>query len=129
MPADFVNFPWPGTGIIGVLDAKGVVTFAITATKDSPVRGTELFTQMMKHFGDDALAIQAVWRIGFQGTQSINIDKVNELTASGMPLDEAIHHTWTVTRAKKLGFDKVFLLGLPTGVPGAYLKMDVLIEK
>jgi hypothetical protein len=129
MPAEFARFPWSGTGIHGILDAKGVVTFAITATKESPVRGTELFNSMMQHFGEEAVAIEGVWRIGFQGSQSINIDRVNELTALGVPLEEAILQTWTVTRAMKLGFDKVSLLGLPTGVPGAYVKIDVLLEK
>jgi hypothetical protein len=54
---------------------------------------------------------------------------VNELTAAGMSLDEAVLQAWTVTRARKLGFTRVRILGCPKGVPGAYTEVDVLMEE
>ncbi len=116
-------------GILGSIDEQGIVTFFVAAGENSSIRGTELFNRMMQYFGDDVRAIHGVWRIGSQGNPSVNIDKVNELTSAGRPLLEALKKTWTVTRASKLGFGEVRLLGEPVGLPGAYTKIDVLIEK
>jgi hypothetical protein len=77
------------------LDKNGVVTFAIQVARDSPVRGTELFRRMMLAFGDDAKAIEGVWRKS--NRPSINIDKVNELTQQGIGLEDAVRQGWTVT--------------------------------
>jgi len=81
---------------------------------------------MMLAFGDDAKAIHGVWRKGT--SPSINIDKVNELTAQGMLLEDAVLQAWTVTRARKLGFDKVRVID-HEGSQRAYRKIDVMIEK
>jgi hypothetical protein len=118
-----------GKGILGELDEHGVVTFAVEAGEGSSLRGTELFNCMMRHFGDGVRAVQGVWRKGPQGKPSTNIDKVNELTGAGVPLEEAILQAWTVTRAKKLGFTRVRLLGQPEGSPGGYTRVDVVMEK
>jgi hypothetical protein len=118
-----------GKGILGSLDEHGVLTFVVEAGEGSSIRGTELFNRMMEFFGDKVQAIQGVWRKGPLGKPSTNIDKVNELTGTGVPLEEAIRHTWTVTRAGKLGFAKVRLIGHPEGCPGAYTRIDVVIEK
>jgi hypothetical protein len=111
-----------GKGILGNLDGEGTVTFAIAAGEESPIRGTELFDNMMRYFGEEAKAIRGVWRAG------TNLDKVNELTAQGMPLEEAVQYAWTVTRARRLGFNKVTVT-LHEGQPGRYVKIDVAIEK
>jgi len=118
-----------GKGIVAELDDQGVVTFAIEAGPSSSVRGTDMFNRMMQFFGADAVAIRGVWRRSPSGKESTNIDKVNELTGKGMPLADAIQQPWTVTRARKLGFAKVQLLGQPVGQAGAYDAIDVLIEK
>jgi len=112
--------------IAGELDILGVVTFVVFAEPDSPVRGTELFNRMMIAFGDDAKAIQGVWRKG--SLPSINTDKVNELTGKGASIDNAVRHAWTVTRARKLGFAKVSVIH-QDGSPGNFQKIDVLIER
>jgi hypothetical protein len=118
-----------GKGIVAVLDSNGIVTFAIDAGSSSSIRGTEMFNRMMQFFGTDAVAIQGVWRRSHFRRQSANIDKVNELTAKGMAIEDAIRQTWTVTRARKLGFTRVRLLGQPIGQPGVFDEIDVLIEK
>ena len=120
------NHPSQKAAISGELNAFGIVTFAAYAAPDSPIRGTELFLRMMNAFGDDAKAIEGVWRKGT--LPSINIDKVNELTGKGMLIDDAVLHAWTVTRARKLGFAKVSVT-YQQGAPGNYRKVDVLIEK
>lgn len=117
-------------GIIGELDEEdGTVTFAVEAGPESSIRGTELFNTMMDAFGDAVKAIHGVWIKGAHGGPSVNIDKVNELTAAGVSLQEAVHSTWTVTRAKKRGFTEVIIRGRPEGVPGAYMKVEVWIQK
>ena len=124
----FLNVP-NGDGIYGNLNELGVVTFTIKAGRGSPIRGTEMFDRMMEQFGKEVLAIQGVWRIGADGEPSVNIDKVNELTSMGVPLEEAILQTWTVAKARKWGFVRVRLVGPRIGSPGAFEKIDVFMEK
>ena len=120
------NHPSQKAAIAGELDNLGVVTFAVLAAPDSPIRGTELFNRMMIAFGEDAKAIHGVWRKG--SMPSINIDKVNELTGKGVSIEDAVLHAWTVTRAQKLGFTTVSVIH-QEGSPGNFRKIDVLIEK
>jgi hypothetical protein len=127
--ADFRLLLPDDRGIIATLDEQGIVTFVVLAGEGSPIRGTEMFDLMMRAFGEQVRGIQGVWRRGFEGQPSVNLDKVNELTAQGTPLVEAIKRAWTVTRAQRWGFGQVTLLGNPQGSPGAYTKIDVLIEK
>jgi hypothetical protein len=128
-PREFELYAPGGNGIYANLDENGEVTFAILARSDSPIRGTEMFNRMMSHYGSAAKSIHGVWIKGTSGQPSTNIDKVNELTAAGMALEQAVLHAWTVTRAKKLGFGRVSVLGTPAGTPGNYTKVEVLIEK
>jgi hypothetical protein len=67
----------------------------------------------MAHFGENAKAVQGNW---FKGT---NLDKVNELTAAGMELPDAVAHAWTATRAAKLGFNTIRNIDA-VGTPGNY---------
>jgi hypothetical protein len=127
-PREFVLLTPEGKGVYANLDDVGIVTFAIDAGEGSSIRGTELFNRMMQHFGAEVRAIHGVWRKGPSGQPSTNIDKVNDLTRAGMRLEEAVTHAWTVTRARKLGFLKLRVLGAPVGAPGAYMEIDVLIE-
>jgi hypothetical protein len=127
--ADFRLLLPDDRGIIGTLDEQGILTFVVLAGEGSPIRGTEMFDLMMRAFGQRVQGIRGVWRRGFGGRPSINLDKVNELTAKGAALAEAITETWTMTRAKRWGFAKAIILGDPEGTPGAYEKIDVLIEK
>jgi hypothetical protein len=120
------NHPSQKAAITGELDVSGIVTFAVYAAPDSPIRGTELFLRMMNAFGDDVRAIEGVWRKG--NSPSINIDKVNELTGQGLSIEDAVLHAWTVTRARKIGFTKVTVT-YQQGSPGNFRKVDVLIEK
>jgi hypothetical protein len=129
MAREFARLTPEGKGILGHLDDDGVVTFAVQAGEGSSVRGTELFNGMMASFGNDARAVHGVWRQSPTGRPSTNIDLVNELTGAGMPLEEAVLQAWTVTRARKLGFTRVRVLGRPKGAPGAYTEIDVLLEK
>ena len=124
----FFVAPDKKASIYGELSA-GVLAFVIQAEEESSLRGTELFNGMMAYFGPAVTAIKGVWLKSESGKVSTNTDKVNELTAAGMPREEAIHHAWTVTRATKLGFSRVRLAGQPTGTPGAFTKVEVLIER
>jgi hypothetical protein len=74
---------------------------------------------MMQHFSGNA---KGVWGKWVSGT---NLEKVNELTAQGVPLEEAITRTWTANRAREFGFDNATIVGEPVGVPGAYTNITV----
>jgi hypothetical protein len=127
--ADFRLLLPDDRGILASLDEQGILTFVVLAGEGSPIRGTEMFDLMMRAFGEQVRGIRGVWRRGFKGRASVNLDKVNQLTAEGMLLDEAIKYTWTATRAERWGFGRVILIGEPEGLPGAYTKIDVLIEE
>ena len=127
--ADFRLLLPDDRGIMGSLDERGVLSFVVLAGEGCPIRGTEMFNLMMRAFGPKVRAIAGVWRKGFGGQPSVNLDKVNELTAKGVSLEEAVKQAWTSTRAARLGFTKVTVQESPEGVPGNYAKIDVLIEK
>jgi hypothetical protein len=55
-----------------------------------------------------------------------NLRKVNELTAKGVPLEEAIKQTWTANRARDAGFGNAKLVATPKGTPGAYTDVEVV---
>jgi hypothetical protein len=73
-------------GILGEVDEEGVLTFIVSAQPESPIRGTELFDLMLRAFGDRVRAVLGVWHRGFEGSPSVNLDKVNERTVAGVPL-------------------------------------------
>lgn len=108
--------------ILGSVDDQGILTFAIHAQPQSPIRGTEMFDLMMRAFESRVQAILGVWRYG------TNFDRVNERTGAGTSLQEAIEQTWTFTRASRWGYGKVIRVDCE-GTPGKYTKIDVLIGK
>lgn len=114
--------------ILGEVDENGVLTFAIFAKAESPIRGTELFDLMLRAFGDRVRAVLGVWRRGFGGSRSVNLEKVNERTAAGASLTDAVRETWTFTRAARWGFTRITRIDVE-GTPGGYTKIDVLLEK
>jgi len=129
MADEFELTPAYGKGILGSLDDYGEVTFVVVAGPDSPVRGTALFNAMMDHFGDKVRAIRGMWVPGNAGTPSVNIDKVNELRAKGVALEDAVLQTWTVTRAAKRGFANVAVEVTEPNALGPYTKIEVLIQR
>jgi len=116
-------------GIMASVDEQGILSFVIVAGEGSPIRGTEMFDLMMRAFGSQVRAIAGVWRSGFAGQPSANLDKVNELTLAGMALEEAVGRTWTASRAARWGYTKHTILGASRGLPGTFTKIDVLLEK
>jgi hypothetical protein len=127
--ADFRLLLPDDRGIIGTVDDRGELTFVVLAGEGSPIRGTVMFDLMMRAFGGRVRAIRGVWRPGYQGRPSTNLDRVNELTGQGVSLAEAVAKTWTATRAARWGFQRVRVFDEPVGVAGAFTKVDVLIEK
>jgi hypothetical protein len=91
-PKEFELATPEGYGIAASLDEFGVLTFVVTAGAGSSIRDTEMFNRMMAFYGDDVRVIHGVWRKNPAGWPSINIDKVNELTAQGVSLAETIRH-------------------------------------
>jgi hypothetical protein len=112
----------PGKGIYATIGEDGFVEFKIN-TKGTGVRGTELFQRMRQAFGG---RVRGIWGMWPRGT---NLDQVNELTAQGLPLTEAVTSTWTAHRARDFGFDKAIIHEEPIGVPGAYTKVVVRFLK
>jgi hypothetical protein len=111
------------------MDSFGEVTFAIHAGVGSSIRGTEMFNRMMDAFGEAAKSIRGVWIKRSTGEISTNIDKVNELVASGMALEDAVLHAWTVTRARKRGFRTALVDETSQESTGVYTRIVVVIQK
>jgi hypothetical protein len=108
----------PGKGIYATIDENGMVEFKIN-TEGKNTRGTDLFKRMMQYFGGRVAGIWGMWPTG------TNRIKVNELTAQGMPLHEAVSRTWTANRAREFGFGKAIVVDEPVGTPGDYTKVLV----
>lgn len=102
----------PGKGIYATIGEDGFVEFKIN-TEGTGVRGTDLFNRMMQAFGGRVRGIRGMWPGGS------NLKMVNELTAQGLSLTEAVTRTWTAHRARDFGFGKAMIHGEPIGVPGA----------
>jgi hypothetical protein len=75
---------------------------------------------MMQHFGRNAKGVCGKWPSG------TNLKTVNELTARGVPIEEAVTRTWTANRAREWGFVRVRLIRPPQGTPGQYTNIEVL---
>ncbi|MBK6689457.1 MAG: hypothetical protein IPG45_33635 [Deltaproteobacteria bacterium] len=103
-----------GGGVLGSVDTDGVLTFAIERGKS--VSGSELFSGMMESIGSRVTSIQGNWTYG------TNLARVNELTASGVPLSQAVQQTWTAGRAKAFGFGQA-AVEVAEGGPGAYQRV------
>src|SRR5580700_4454617 len=99
-----ISLPDDLGGLMGSVDAAGELTFVIGAHPASPIRGTEMFDLMMRAFGSRSRALLGVWRRSADASPSVNIDRVNERTSSGVSLEQSITETWTYTRAARWGF-------------------------
>jgi hypothetical protein len=108
----------PGKGIFATIDENGMIEFKINS-KGTNIRGTDLLKRMMQHFGDRVNGLWGMWPIG------TNLDKVNELTAQGIPLHEAVSRTWTANRAREFGFGKAIVVEGRLGTQGSYTKVLV----
>jgi hypothetical protein len=87
-----------------------------------------MFDFMMRAFGGRVRAMLGVWRRGYEGSPSVNLDRVNVRTAAGLPLEESIRQTWTFTRAARWGLTRVARVDTE-GSPGRFTKIDVVLEK
>ncbi len=125
----FELFTPEGKGILGEIDERGLVTFAIQAGEGSSIRGTEMFNRMIDFFGDAVTGIAGHWVKGKLECPSANIDKVNELVSAGWCVEDAILQTWTVTRARKKGFGSVMIVTTAKALSGYYCKIEVLMTK
>jgi hypothetical protein len=111
--------------IIGELVAGGQLSFIVeNVPKDGTgCRGTWMFNQMMGHFGAAATAIQGNWTYGD------NLAVVNQLTAAGVPLEEAAKRGFTGKRAADWGFVTIQVLPPTQGTLGNYSRVHVLFVK
>jgi hypothetical protein len=92
-----------------------------TGEKSAALKGREQFRNIVNFFRGGFSAIKGNWQFG------TNLDKVNELTARGIPLEEAAAQTWSAEQARGFGFEKVRILEA-VGRPGNYTTVKVLFE-
>lgn len=93
----------------------------VEAGKGSPMRGTEMFRQMLAHFGSYVKGIRGAWHYGD------NLAECNRLTAQGMSVVDAAKLTWTGKRAAEAGFKGVRVIET-VGEPGKYTRVIVVFE-
>lgn len=127
--ADFKLFLPDGSGIMGSVNDDGVLSFVVLVRRGAPIRGTEMFDLMMRAFGSTVKAIEGVWRQGFGEEKSVNLDRVNELVAEHIPLEQAVCRTWTATRAARWGYTNVSVVTAIREARGHYHKIDILLQK
>lgn len=69
----------------------------------APLRGTDLYDEMMNHFGMKNIdAIVAVW-----SGHTTNFEQFMELTSQGFSEEEAALNTWSGRQARRYGFHQV----------------------
>ena len=84
--------------------------------------GWWMFDQMMAHFTPRVVAIKGSWTFGD------NLETVNVLTGSGVPIEIAATRGPTGRYATAHGYSRVTLLS-SIGVDGAYTGVSVLFER
>lgn len=77
---------------------------------------------MMEHFGDHPRGIWGKWVSGS------NLETVNQLTAGGLSLDQAVARAWTANRARDFGFGKATIVRAE-GKLGAYTNIEIRFAK
>jgi hypothetical protein len=103
------------------IDHNGTMTMLAGVTKESPVRGIELFNRALGHFGDRVTSING-------NLIEENRATFNALTGGGMPAEEEILQTWTGKLATRSGFSALQSLKL-IGEPGAYSKVEPIFTR
>ncbi|MBS2965233.1 hypothetical protein KGA66_19445 [Actinocrinis puniceicyclus] len=78
----------------------------------SPLRGKQMFADVMQHFGDRVNSITGYWRYGD------NLGAFNDAVANGESLGSAARGTWTGQRAGEYGFTRVKVVQADEGVDG-----------
>ena len=119
---DYAYMAPDGSGIFATIDNTGVVDMVVEAPKGSAIRGTELFREMMEHFGKNVRAIRGNWRYGD------NLAEVNKLVGQNQPLEMAVTKTWTARRAAEYGFTRAVVVE-SKGAPGSYSFIRVLFTQ
>jgi hypothetical protein len=114
-------------GILSEIDEAGIVSFKINA-EGSPVRGTDMFKQMMEHYGSEVKGIRGFWVSRANSPTNKNLGKVNQLTGQGMSLEDAVRQAWTANRAKDFGFTNIRIVD-HRGTAGNYEMIEVVFTK
>ena len=94
----------------------------IEAGAGASVRGTEMFAMAMNHFGKNVRGVKGIWKYGD------NLDEVNRLVESGVPLAEAVQRTWTARRAASFGFTQATVREAKKGPNGRFTSVVVAFE-
>ncbi len=103
-------------GIYAAPNNRGIIEFVVEAGPQASPRGHVLFEAMIQRFGTNARGVMGCWTYGN------NLARFNQLTAQGMPLEQAAAATWTGSQAIRLGFTTVVVV-TAQGMPGAYTKV------
>jgi RHS repeat-associated protein len=103
-----------GSGVIADLDHSGNLTLMMDnhPKLGSPLRGKQMFADVMDHFGDRVKSITGYWRYGD------NLGAFNDAVANGESLGSAARGTWTGQRAAEHGFSRVKIVQADEGVDG-----------
>ena len=108
--------------IYAALDDDGVLEIALSLKPGSPVKGHQLFSQALGHFGLEVKTIRGNW------TWGVNLVKVNQLTARGIHLEEAARGTWTARQCIQKGYTISEVRSFE-GVAGNYTALQVDFTK
>ncbi|MCX4763981.1 polymorphic toxin-type HINT domain-containing protein [Streptomyces sp. NBC_01275] len=103
------------------VDENGTMTMLAGVTKESPVRGIELFNRALDHFGDRVTSING-------NLIEENRATFNALTGGGMSPEQAILQTWTGKLATRSGFGVLQSLKL-IGEPGNFSKVEPIFTR
>ena len=88
--------------------------------KSAVLPGHQMFNEVLQHFNGQFGAVRAEWTPELPA----NLNKFNQLTAQGVPPEQAATQTWTGQQAARHGFTAAKIRNLD-GTPGAHTKVEV----
>ncbi len=87
-------------------------------TRSTVLNGTQEFSNIVNFFQGQFEGILSNWQYG------TNLNRINELTADDMPVDQAARQAWSAQRAAEHGFTQVRVVE-QAGTPGNYSVIKV----
>ncbi|AYF76305.1 hypothetical protein D7D52_23535 [Nocardia yunnanensis] len=92
-----------GSGVIADLNENGTLSIMMHNYPDlgSPLRGKQMFDEIMNHFGDRVHEIRGIWVYGD------NLGGFNKAVQDGATLVQAARSTWTAQQALRYGFGRI----------------------
>ncbi|MFF2396804.1 RHS repeat-associated core domain-containing protein [Nocardia sp. NPDC058114] len=121
----YISHDESGSGLHALLDENGTLTLMVENHPElgSPLRGRQMFDEVMNHFGDRVQQVQGNWVYGD------NLAKFNSALENGATLNQAARETWTAQQAARYGFTRARIDQAVPELGGGYSSVSVTYRR